>query len=460
MPTPQTPPTHPADEATSQGDYGQGPYNQGPYNQGPYNQGPYNQSDAGPATEPFRIDAASANTGDADSNSAADATAGTNYDAPLPSRRELRRREAAAAAGGAGAGTAGTAAGAGSADAPPLRSEATEAMPTQAMPAWSQQHAQQQPQPYPPTGAQPTMVQPAYTDTTGTAYAGAAAAAPAAAGPGGPGGPGGPTGPGGPGDGSSGGGRRKKQPVQRQPIGPIRGTIRTFGELCITAGLVLILFVVWQLWWTDLEANRDNEVLADQLTKDWANQDPNQLPDDPDEPVVADPVEKNTAFGIFYIPRFGDDYYRTLAEGVDLEPVLNRMGVGRYPNSAMPGEVGNFSVAGHRVTYGKPFNQIAKLQPGDEIVVQTKDGFYTYTFRNFDIILPDAVEVLAPVPDQPDYKGKDRILTLTACNPMFSARERYIAYAELTEWRPAGEGPPDAIKDSKAYDKVSKSGGA
>ena len=156
----------------------------------------------------------------------------------------------------------------------------------------------------------------------------------------------------------------------------------------------------------------------------------------------------------------GDDYYRTLAEGVDLEPVLNRMGVGRYPNSAMPGEVGNFSVAGHRVTYGKPFNQIAKLQPGDEIVVQTKDGFYTYTFRNFDIILPDAVEVLAPVPDQPEYKGKDRILTLTACNPMFSARERYIAYAELTEWRPAADGPPEAIKDSKAYDKVSKNGGA
>ncbi|GAA1620724.1 hypothetical protein GCM10009700_06240 [Brevibacterium sanguinis] len=458
MPTPQTPPTHPTEPVTGQGSH----------NQGDYGQGPYSQGDAGPATEPFRIDAASANTGDADS--AADSTAGTNYDAPLPSRRELRRREAAAAAGGAGAGTAaGTAAGAGSAEAPPLRSEATEAMPTQAMPAWSQQHAQQQPQPYPPTGAQPTMVQSAYTDTTGNpaspgagygAAGYAAAAVPAAAGPGGPGGPGGPTGPGGPGDGSSGGGRRKKQPVQRQPIGPIRGTIRTFGELCITAGLVLILFVVWQLWWTDLEANRDNEVLADQLTKDWANQDPNQLPDDPDEPVVADPVEKNTAFGIFYIPRFGDDYYRTLAEGVDLEPVLNRMGVGRYPNSAMPGEVGNFSVAGHRVTYGKPFNQIAKLQPGDEIVVQTKDGFYTYTFRNFDIILPDAVEVLAPVPDQPDYKGKDRILTLTACNPMFSARERYIAYAELTEWRPAGEGPPDAIKDSKAYDKVSKSGGA
>lgn len=254
--------------------------------------------------------------------------------------------------------------------------------------------------------------------------------------------------------------RQRKQRPQREPLGPVRGTVRTFGELCITAGLVLILFVVWQLWWTDIQANRDNEVLADELTQDWANQDPNKLPDDPKEPVVAKPVEKNHAFGIFYIPRFGDDYYRTAAEGVDLEPVLNRMGVGRYPNSAMPGEVGNFSIAGHRVTYGKPLNQIAKLRPGDEIIVQTKDGFYTYTFRNFDIILPDAVQVLAPVPDEPDYKGKDRILTMTACNPMFSARERYVAYAELTDWTPAQDGPPDNIKDSKAYDKVSKNGGA
>lgn len=389
------------------------------------------------------------------SSAQGDSGSAGGYDAPLPSRRELRRREAEAAG----------AAPVSYSDAPPLGNRAagddgaqTQAMPTQsmqtqAMPAQAQSHqpqAQQAHAPAPYTADQYTSAQ--YSRPRQPEYAPAAAAQGAAA-------AGDPHLGGGGGSGRGGGGRRK-QPPQRQPLGPIRGTIRTFGELCITAGLVLILFVAWQLWWTDIEADRDNEVLADQLTQDWANQDPNKLPADPDEPVVAEPVEKNTAFGIFYIPRFGDDYYRTLAEGVDLEPVLNRMGVGRYPNSAMPGEVGNFSVAGHRVTYGKPFNQIAKLRPGDEIVVQTKDGFYTYTFRNFDIILPDAVEVLAPVPDQPEYKGKDRILTLTACNPMFSARERYIAYAELTEWTPASEGAPDSIKDSKAYEKVSKNGGA
>ncbi|MGO3066969.1 MAG: class E sortase [Brevibacterium linens] len=332
-------------------------------------------------------------------------------DQPLPSRRELRRREAEAAAV-QGEPTAVYS------DVPPVfeQSQPTHAQATQAPPAVPQGHGGQSPQ------GRLGEDQPQHRPPTRQ--------------------------------------RRRRQPTAKEPLGPIRGTVRTFGELCITAGLVLILFVVWQLWWTDIQANRDNEVLADELTQDWANQDPNELPDDPDEPVVADPVDKNEAFGIFYIPRFGDDYYRTVAEGVDLEPVLNRMGVGRYPNSAMPGEVGNFSVAGHRVTYGKPFNQIANLRPGDEIIVQTKDGFYAYTFRNFDIILPDAVEVLSPVPDAPDFKGKDRILTMTACNPMFSARERYVAYAELTDWTPAGNGAPDSIKDSKAYDKVSKDGGA
>ncbi len=375
-----------------------------------------------PTIRPAQRRQAPSDYGDQQLGHSADQSAGgsgAGGDQPLPSRRELRRREAEAAAA-QGEPTAVYS------DAPPVYEQphSTHAQATQAMPAVPQGHGgpqthghlgedQHQPQAAPqPQGRPQTRRQ------------------------------------------------RRRQPVEKEPLGPIRGTVRTFGELCITAGLVLILFVVWQLWWTDIQANRDNEVLADELTQDWANQDPNELPDDPDEPVVSDPVGKNEAFGIFYIPRFGDDYYRTVAEGVDLEPVLNRMGVGRYPNSAMPGEVGNFSIAGHRVTYGKPLNQIANLRPGDEIIVQTKDGFYTYTFRNFDIILPDAVEVLSPVPDAPDFKGKDRILTMTACNPMFSARERYVAYAELTDWTPASDGAPDNIKDSKAYDKVSKNGGA
>lgn len=296
------------------------------------------------------------------------------------------------------------------------------ASPPTATSVWAQAESRSR------TGADPeaTAAMPAQT-------ASAAAARPAAAGGG---------------SGKKGRGRTTRT---REPLGPVRATVRGFGELCITAGLILILFVVWQLWWTDIAANRDNEVLADDLITEWRDNPANELPEDPEEPYVAEAADINTAFGIMYIPRFGDDYFRTVAEGVSLEPVLNRMGVGRYPTSAMPGEVGNFAIAGHRVTYGKPLNQIHALEPGDEIIVQTADGFYTYTFRNFDIVLPDETEVLAAVPEMPEIKGKDRIMTMTACNPMFSARERYVAYAELTDWRPAPDGPPASIADSPAY---------
>nr|WP_306428219.1 class E sortase [Brevibacterium sp. 68QC2CO] len=251
--------------------------------------------------------------------------------------------------------------------------------------------------------------------------------------------------------GAAGGGRGngggKSEP---EPLGFFRGSVRTFGELCITLGLVLILFVGWQLWWTDIAADQDNRDLTAQLQNDWQDDKP-QAKGDPDHPVVGEPPAENKGFGILYIPRFGDRYYRTIAEGVAMEPVLNRMGTGHYPGAAMPGEKGNFAIAGHRVTYGKPLNQIAELRPGDDIVVQTKEGYYTYTFRNFDIVLPDKVDVLDPVPGFPEYHGKDRIMTLTACNPMFSARERYIAYATLSDFHPAADGPPDTIKDSPAY---------
>ncbi|OFT97691.1 class E sortase [Brevibacterium sp. HMSC22B09] len=246
----------------------------------------------------------------------------------------------------------------------------------------------------------------------------------------------------------------KSTKPEPEPLGFVRGTIRGFGELCITAGLILILFVVWQLWWTDIEANKDNQHLAGSLAEKWRENPLDKLPEDPDTPVPAALPAENEAFGIMYIPRFGPNYYRTIAEGVSLEPVLNRMGMGHYPSTAKPGEVGNFAMAGHRVTYGKPLNLIAEMQPGDRIYIQTKEGVYTYTFRNYDITLPDATEVLAPVPAAPEYKGKDRIMTLTACNPMFSARERYIAYATLTDWSPAGTDVPKELADLPAFEKA------
>src|SRR5690625_6784347 len=107
-----------------------------------------------------------------------------------------------------------------------------------------------------------------------------------------------------------------------------------------------------------------------------------------------------------HIPRFGQDYVRNISEGVELEPVLNRMGIGHYPETALPGEVGNFSMAGHRTTYGKPFNQVAELEVGDPLIIQTPDVWYVYRVTQDHIVFPYQVEVIAPVPNHPaDRKG-------------------------------------------------------
>jgi sortase A len=111
----------------------------------------------------------------------------------------------------------------------------------------------------------------------------------------------------------------------------------------------------------------------------------------------------------------------------------------------MPGEIGNFALAAHRTTYGAPFANIAELRVGDRIYVETRDGWYVYAFRNLEYVWPTAVQVLEPVPQAPQVEATERYLTLTSCNPRFSAAERIIAYAVFETWYPREEGPPAEI---------------
>src|SRR5690625_3946620 len=219
-----------------------------------------------------------------------------------------------------------------------------------------------------------------------------------------------------------------------------------FGELLITAGVVLALFVVWQLWWTDVEGDRSAEQAIEQFEATIA-----EVPDSVGQPRTDAPPEEavpadGEVFGTLYVPDWGADYRMPIASGVDLAQVLNDGRVGHYPDTAMPGQVGNFSMAGHRQTYGKPFYAIDTLTEGDAVVVQTSQAWYVYTVTSHEIVRPDQVEVIAPVPGDPGAEPTEAMLTLTSCHPLWSTAERYIVHAQLDYWMPLDEGYPAELE--------------
>lgn len=231
--------------------------------------------------------------------------------------------------------------------------------------------------------------------------------------------------------------------------GPVQKIVGIVGELAITAAVVMILFLGWQLWLNDLVVGGQQDKAATQLAKSWVG---TEAPSHPHPSLLnyGDPivpaVQKNaTNFAVMYVPRFGADYARTIAEGVGTTDVLDKGIIGHYPGTQMPGGIGNFAVAAHRTTHGAPFHQIATLRVGDKIYIQTADGYYTYDFRGLEYVRPTGIGVVDPVPQEPGASPTDRIMTMTSCNPMFSSSERIVGYAVFDSWQPTSAGPPAEI---------------
>jgi sortase A len=251
----------------------------------------------------------------------------------------------------------------------------------------------------------------------------------------------------------------ERQPMRR-PQRPQRRGIRALsivGELLITTGVLVFLFVGWYLWLNDVIIGNEQTQSTNALRQEWAEQ-LRAEPDTPEAPsptgvvaqspesapVIREPTVMNEAVATLIVPRFGADYARTIAQGVDPAAVLNsrQTGIGHYPGTQMPGDVGNFAIAAHRNANGAPFGRLVDLRVGDHLYVETAEGWYQYTFRGLEYVLPAAVEVIAPVPHSPGVAPVERIMTLTTCNPLYSTAERAIAYTVMTGWFPREGGSP------------------
>ena len=226
--------------------------------------------------------------------------------------------------------------------------------------------------------------------------------------------------------------------------------VGVLGEVLITAGLLVLAFLGYQVWLGDVIVGGQLNGEAFEQSQEWGADYSDVPPTEAGDPALTEepPITATPGnaerFANLIIPRFGTDYTRPIAEGVGVDDVL-RYGIGHYPGTAMPGAVGNAAFAAHRTGHGSPFFDIEKLQIGDSLYVETEAGWYRYVVRSLEYVLPTGVGVLDPVPQAPGVEPTDRIITLTSCNPVYTADERFIVYGIYDTWYPRAGGAPSEI---------------
>lgn len=221
------------------------------------------------------------------------------------------------------------------------------------------------------------------------------------------------------------------------------------GELLLTGGAFIGLFLVWQLWYTNIEAAENNLAAAAQLEEHFSAPVKQSATRHTDAPPVVQARGLNEPYAKLYIPKWGKDYMVTIAEGLDYTAVLNHGLVGHYPNSNAIGELGNAGLAAHRMTRGAVFQNIEDLEVGDEVIVESEDAWIVFQVTSTEVITPDQGEVLYPVPHHFDAEPEHSLLTLTTCHPLMSTRERYVVYTEFSYWIDRADGMPDALLEDK-----------
>ncbi|BAC19596.1 class E sortase [Corynebacterium efficiens] len=249
---------------------------------------------------------------------------------------------------------------------------------------------------------------------------------------------------------------------------------QVLGEVFLTVGALVLAFAFYESYWTNVEAGRQQAAANEGLDELWQSEGERVNPRGRFTPELGE------AFARMYIPSFGSDFHFAVIEGTDEEELL--AGPGRYTDSQMPGEAGNFAVAGHRVGKGAPFNDLGNLRSCDAIVVETFASWNVYrvmpmsgdpTTRQQEaaacftdtqvqrmaggeyagvvgrhITTPNHIEMINPVPGATTTEvseGAEALITLTTCHPQFSAAERMIVHGMLVEQIPKTGGERPAV---------------
>ncbi len=215
----------------------------------------------------------------------------------------------------------------------------------------------------------------------------------------------------------------------------MRRVVAATGRILVTVGILILLLVAYQLWGTGIYEARQQSKLKHEFARALQHEasttttTPDTVGPAPSTTTTTTlPPPTGEAIAIIQIPKIGVN--SAVVQGIE-RPDL-RKGPGHYPLTPMPGQLGNAAIAGHRTTYGAPFYRLNELGAGDDIAIRTVAGTYHYRVTQQLIVDPSDVQVLDPTPDA--------TLTLTTCNPRYSARQRLVVKATLV----ADKSPPPA----------------
>lgn len=256
--------------------------------------------------------------------------------------------------------------------------------------------------------------------------------------------------------------RRERRRTEQKRANRL-SVIGVAGEVLITAGVLILGYILWQPWYTSTIVTERQVEISDAVAEDWrpsvapTTSAPASAPSLEGMPAL-DKAADYEVFAVMHVPAFSPKFANVIAETTDLPKVLNldEKGIGHYDLTQQLGQPGNFALAGHRSgPLINSFREIMNLRVGDPIFIETPEGWYTYRFRDIEYVWPQNVDVLNPFPRLQGNPGTDYILTMTTCHPKLDGNaERAIAYAVLEDYSPAAEGEPAELTKLKSKKKA------
>jgi sortase A len=214
----------------------------------------------------------------------------------------------------------------------------------------------------------------------------------------------------------------------------MRPYLRLAGEIMISLGVIVLGFMAYMYWGTAARESSAQQAFVTELGRQWGSA-------GPEEAVLTNPhqLALGQPFALMRIPRFGPHWEFAVVQGTGLPQLA--LGPGHVPGTALPGQVGNFAVAGHRVTAGNPFWGLPGLRSGDLVYVETVAATYVYqVIGRPDLVAPDDSPVLSPVPDHPGVTPHRKLITLITCDPPWTGTNRVIVTGVLAATLPRGTG--------------------